>query len=91
MNKPYTITYSNYFDIDGKTFAFKNKLLFDISETPVYKPLLNNNGSIGVWVNRKWVSITAMKKIIVKSNKIVDVSGLQWYEQEQLNHCFNLK
>ncbi len=91
MNKPYTITYSNYFKIDAKTFAFRNKLLFDISETPVYKPLLNNNGSIGVWVNRKWVSITAMKKLIIKSNKIVDVSGLQWFEQEQLNHCFNLQ
>lgn len=90
MNKPYTITYSNYFEIYGKIFAFRKKLLFDISETPIYKPLLNNNGSIGIWVNRKWVSIANMKKIIVKSEKVVDVSNLQWHVQEQLNKCFNL-
>lgn len=90
MDKPYAITYSNYFEIHGKTFAFRKKLLFDISEKPVYKPLLNNNGGIGIWVNRKWVSITTMKKLIINSEKVVDVSNLQWYAQEQLNECFNL-
>jgi hypothetical protein len=90
MPQPYTITYSNYFNIDGKTFAFRKKLLFDISDIPVHIPLLNNNGSIGIWINRKWVSINTMKKLIAKKDIVIDVSTAQWYIQEQLNHCFNL-
>ena len=90
MFEPYTITYSNHFKVDNKTFAFRKKLLFDITETPAYKPMLNNNGSIGIWVNRKWVSLSAMKKLIINEPLTVDVSNAQWYIQEQLNHCFNL-
>jgi len=52
--------------------------------------MLNNNGSIGVWVNRKWISLSAMKKLIINEPLTVDVSNAQWYIQEQLNHCFNL-
>jgi len=89
--EPYTITYSNYFEIDGKTFAFRKKLLFDISATPVYKPLLNNNGSFGIWVNRKWVSLSTMKKLIINESKSVDISHLQMYQQCHLEECFNLE
>jgi len=88
--QPYTITYSNHFKVDNKTFAFRKKLLFDITETPVHKPLLNNNGSIGVWINRKWVSISAMKQLIINQPISVDITHLQMYQQCHLEECFNL-
>jgi hypothetical protein len=91
MFEPYTITYSNHFKVDNKTFAFRKKLLFDVTETPSYKPMLNNNGSIGVWINRKWISISVMKKLIINEPITVDISHLQMYQQCHLEECFNLK
>lgn len=90
MEEPYTITYTNYFIIEDKTFAFRKKHLFDITSTPFYKPLLNNNGSIGMWVNRKWISLESMQKLIKKEEITKDISNLQMYQQCHLEECFNL-
>ena len=87
---PYTIVYSNHFYFEGKTFAFRKKYLFDITDLPLYKEILYNNGSKGIWVNRKWLSLSKMQQLIIKKPIIKDVTKLQWYLQEQLNHCFNL-
>jgi hypothetical protein len=86
----YTITYSNYFKIDNLLFAFKKKLLFDVTETPIYKPILENNGSKGWWINRKWYSISKIALLIKKEPIIIDVSNLQWCQQIELEECFNL-
>ena len=82
----YIITYSNYFEFDGRTFAFRNKLLFDITNTPILIDLKDNNGSSGYWINRKWLSLLKIKQMINKEPKQVDVSDLQWYKQIDLDH-----
>ncbi len=85
----YIITYTNYFKVDNKTFAFRQKELFEITNTPTWLELKNNNGSKGYWINRKWYSLTKIKELIVIEEKQIDITNLQWYEQEQLNHVFN--
>ena len=91
LDTNYLITYSNYFEFDGKTFAFRRKELFDITFVPKYMDLKNNNNCFGYWINRKWVSLSKIKDMIVNENKVVDVSNLQWYVQIHLDYVFNLK
>jgi hypothetical protein len=83
---PYKITYSNWLEFESRTLAFRNKELFDITNTPTHIPF------VGHWnVNRKQLSVQKAKELVKHENKIVDVSGLQWYEQEKCNWVFNLK
>lgn len=92
MDKPYTIIYSNHFTFNGETFAFRKKMLFNISKIPYYVAIrYNKDGSKGVIVNGKWFPFNKMLNLAKGSGeKSVDVSDLQWYAQEQLNECFNL-
>lgn len=78
-------------EFNGKVLAYRNKVLFDITNTPNVLFATNNNGSNGYWINRKWLSESMIKKLIKNEPKNVDVSNLQWYIQEQLNGVFNLK
>lgn len=91
LDKPYIITYSNHFEFNGKVLAYRKKVLFDITSIPAALFCANNNGSNGYWINRKWLSLTAIKSLLKHEPKQVDVSNLQWHQQEQLNHVFNLK
>lgn len=91
IDKPYIITYSNYFKIADKTFAFRKCELFDISEQPKLINKSINNESLGYWINRKWYSFNSIKQLIINEPKLVDVSDLQWYRQIQLDAVFNLK
>jgi hypothetical protein len=86
----YTITYSNHFKIADSTFAFRKKELFDISKTPLLKNKIENGGSIGYWLCGKFYSLSSLEKMIVKEPADVDVSDLQWYQQENLSGVFNL-
>jgi len=88
LDNNYFITYSNYFNIDGKTFAFRRKLLFDITNIPKMLELKNNNNCFGYWINRKWFTLSKLKPLVKIENKIVDVSDLQWYDQIKLDHVF---
>lgn len=88
LDKPYLITYSNHFEIDNKTFAFRKKLLFDITNIPKLLELKDNNNCFGYWINRKWLSLSRIKEIIVNDFKKVDVSDLQWYDQIKLDYVF---
>lgn len=90
LDNTYFITYSNYFEFENRLFAFRKKELFEISLTPIHLPLKDNNGSRGYWINRKWLSLSAIQGLIQKEEKTVDVSDLQWYQQIQLDHVFNL-
>ena len=82
----YFIEYSNYFEFEGKTFSFRKKELFDITEISKYIELKNNNNCFGYWINRKWLSLSKIKEILKKEMKIIDVSDLQWYNQIKLYH-----
>jgi len=86
----YIITYSNYFEFENRVFAFRKKELFDITNLPIHMPLKDNNNCKGYWINRKWLSISAIQKLVKTEEKKVDVSDLQWYQQENFNYVFNL-
>ena len=81
----YIITYSNYFIIEERTFSFRKKQLFDITDVPKLIQLKNNNNCLGYWINRKWYSLSRLKNLVIKEKMIVDVSNLQWYEQINLD------
>ena len=84
------ITYSNYFEFEGRVFAFRKKLLFDITNTPLLIDLKDNNNCAGYWINRKWLSLSKIKEMVISEPKKIDVSDLQWYKQINLDHVFNL-
>ena len=86
----YLITYSNYLILEGRVLSFRKKHLFDITSTPKLVKLKDNNNCLGYWVNRKWYSLSRLKDFVLKEEKIVNVSNLQWHEQINLDHVFNL-
>lgn len=88
LDNNYFITYSNHFELEGKTFAFRKKQLFDITNIPVLMNLKDNNNCQGYWINRKWYSLSKLKPLIRMEERIVDVSELQWYLQIKLDYVF---
>jgi len=88
LDNTYFITYSNNFELENKTFAFRKKQLFDITTIPVLMNLKDNNNCQGYWINRKWFSLSKLKPLVRMEERIVDVSELQWYLQERLNYVF---
>ena len=84
----YLITYSNYFVLEGRTFSFRKKQLFDITNTPKLIELKDNNNCLGYWINRKWYSLSRLKNLVVMEKRVVDVSDLQWFEQIKLDSVF---
>lgn len=90
LDNTYLIEYSNYFELEGRTFSFRKKELFDITGTPRHIPLKENNNCFGYWINRKWLSRSKIEDIIIREPKKIDVSDLQWYDQIKLDHVFNL-
>lgn len=69
--KPYIITYSNWFEFEGKILAFRKQELFDITETPKHIPF------VGHWnINKKQLSKARVKELIKNEPKSVDISNL---------------
>lgn len=88
-NNDYFITYSNHLFFENHTLAFRKKELFNITNTPT---LIEFNVNANCWIiNRKHLSKSKAKELLIEKPIQVDVSELQWYRQEQLNHVFNLK
>jgi len=90
LDNSYFIVYSNYFELEGKTFSFRKKQLFVITNIPVLINLKDNNNCQGYWINRKWFSLSKLKPLVRMDKKTIDVSDLQWYDQIKLDHVFNL-
>lgn len=88
LDNKYIITYSNFFNIENKTFSFRKKELFEITNIPKHLELKNNNNCFGYWINRKWLSLSKIKEIIINDIKKIDVSDLQWYDQIKLDYVF---
>ena len=91
LDNTYIITYSNHFEFNGKVLAYRKKVLFDITSIPNALFLTNNNGSNGYWINRKWLSESRIKALLINESKQVDVSSLQWYQQINLDKVLNIK
>ena len=84
----YFITYSNYLIFENQILAFRKKELFNISNIPT---LVNFNESANAWIiNRRHLSKSKASQLLVNEPKKVDVSHLQWYNQINLDHVFNL-
>ena len=84
------IIYSNYFKVDNKTFAFRRKVLFDITNLPTKLELKDNNNCLGYWINRKWFSLSRIKEMVKVEDVRKNISCLQWYDQAHLHYVFNL-
>ena len=87
-NNEYKITYSNSFEFEGVLLAFRKKELFNISNLPIHIPF---NKLANAWlIKRKQLTLSKAKERMTNNHVTVDLSELQWYQQEQLNHVFNL-
>lgn len=82
----YIITYSNSFVFEGQTLAFRKKELFNITGIP--KIIKRSNQ--GWWIGRVLLTKSKAKELLTKTEVKKDITELQWYQQEQLNHVFNL-
>ncbi|MCE2706933.1 MAG: hypothetical protein LW807_07645 [Proteobacteria bacterium] len=87
-NNDYFINYSNYLIFENQILAFRQKQLFNITNLPI---LVNFNNSANAWIiNRKHLSKSKAKELLINEPKQVDVSNLQWYQQINLDKVFNL-
>lgn len=85
IENPYIIKYSNSFTFNGRLLAFRKGELFDITNTPKHIPF------VGHWnVDRKQLSFKTAESLVKNIGVEKDVTNLQWYLQEELNHVFNL-
>lgn len=83
------ITYSNWFIFCGQILSFKNKELFNITNTPKWIPF---NYSSNCWIiNGRQLSIEKAKDLIKHEQIHIDISDLQWSSQIELTGCFNLE
>lgn len=87
LDNTFFITYSNHFRIGNKTFAFRKKQLFDISDTPKLMLLKNNNNCLGYWINRSWFALSKLKPLVKLEPITKDLSELQWYVQINLDQA----
>lgn len=84
----YFIEYSNNFEFNGCLLSFRKQELFNITDIPKHIPF---NKIANCWiVNRKQLSKTKALELVKKEPIVKDVTELQWYQQEQLKHVFNL-
>lgn len=87
-NNTYFITYTNHFYFEGQTLAFRKKQLFNITELPILIPY---NDNCKCWiVNRKQLTISKIKELMIEKPIEVDVSEMQWYRQIHYDYVFNL-
>ena len=84
--EPYIITYSNWFEFEGKKYAFRKKELFCIESTPTHI----KRSEQGWWIGKKLITPSKAQELLKKEPIEKDVTDMQWYLQEQLNHVFNL-
>lgn len=85
LQKPYIITYKYTFEFNNRILAFRKKELFDITDMPKHIKF------VGHWnINRVQLSMVKAKELCKPTEVNKDVTDLQWYQQEQLNHVFNL-
>ena len=86
IESKYIIKYTNHLEFKGNLLAFRKKELFNISKIPY----LIKRSEQGWWIGRELLTPFKAQELIKMEVKEVDITDLQWYQQEQLNHVFNL-
>lgn len=86
IEKPYIITYSNHLFFEGKRLAFRKRELFIIDNLPSHV----KRSEQGWWIGKKLLTPTQAKQLTKNEPMQIDVTQMQWYDQEELNHVFNL-
>ena len=86
IEKSYIITYTNLIEFEGNKLAFRKKELFNVNGLPNHI----KRSEQGWWIGRKLLTPTKAKELIKNTTFKVDITDLQWYQQENLNHVFNL-
>ncbi len=75
------VKYTNKIVFNGRTLAFKNKILFDITGIPKRLEMINNSGVLGWYVNNKFLSRNYAKGAIILENTTINIKSIQWFEQ----------
>lgn len=65
-----TITYSNYFHFNGRTYAYKNRVLFDITNYPKALFCVNNRGYWGYWTDEGWLNENSIPSMLIKKEYV---------------------
>lgn len=60
-----TTIYSNYFVFNNRTFAYKDKVLFDITDEPKALFCSSVRGYFGYWIDSQWLDESHIKKILI--------------------------
>ena len=79
------IIYSNYFEFNNRIFAYRKKLLFDITETPKALFKVNNKGFYGYWINGEWLNENSIKNYIINKDYKKEIIGVELYIIELLD------
>ena len=82
------ITYTNHFYFNNRIFAYRKKLLFDITDTPKALFCISNKGFWGYWIGNEWLNENKIKDYIIKKEIKKDVSHLDQCIQDNLNNVF---
>ena len=86
MENPNIITYSNYLIFNGRKLAFRKYELFDITDTPSH---VKYNGKYWL-IKGSQLTTAKAKELVIKEPVEINLTGIQWYIQEQLKEVFNL-
>lgn len=76
------VTYKFGFVTAGKTYGFKQKNLFCLSDSPPrYINIKEHSGSKGWWIDSEWVSFKKAKEILTEINHEVEITMFDFATQ----------
>lgn len=80
-----TVFYTYGFTYNDEIYVFKSKNLFKIQgNLPPKLIQMSNNGTNGYWIGREFLTLNKIKELTKEINFELDISGIQWYIQEQI-------
>lgn len=82
------IIYSNYFYFNNRIFAYRKKILFDITETPKALFCSSNKGFFGYWIYNEWLNENSISSFIIKNNIKKEINNVDKFMINQLDKVF---
>ncbi len=65
-----TIIYSNHFRFNNRIFAYKNRVLFDITKEPKALFCISNKGFWGYWIDDQWLNENNIPSMLIKKEYV---------------------